>query len=133
MKILNQSALHWFGTDPSAVPCKVAGATINPLGAACAYGQPLTSSSTSTGVGMFGTARNGTEHGPDFKDIDLSLFKGFRTFGQQYLKFRIDAYNAFNIVSLGYPNSRVGSSNFGKITSSANNPRQFQISGVYTF
>jgi hypothetical protein len=133
MKIANQSALHWFGTDPSAIPCTTAGDTINSLGAACAYGQPVTSGSSPTGAGMFGTAHNGTERGPDFKDVDLSLFKGFRTFGEQYLKFRVDAYNAFNIVSLGYPNTRVGSSNFGKITSANSNPRQFQISGVYTF
>jgi hypothetical protein len=125
MKIVHQSSQVWFGTDPSATPCTTAGATLNSLGALCAYGRPA--------AGQFGTAHNGTERNPGFRNVDLSLFKGFRTVGSQYLKLRIDAYNVFNLVSLGAPNTRAGSSQYGKITSSANNPRQLQISAVYTF
>jgi hypothetical protein len=125
MKIVNRSSLHWFGTDPSATPCTQSGAVINSLGAPCAYGIAAS--------GQFGDAHNGSERNPGYKNVDLSLFKGFRTVGNQYFKFRIDAYNAFNMVSLAAPNTRAGSSQYGKITSSASNPRQLQISGVYTF
>lgn len=125
MKITGRDSQHWFGTDPSATPCKTKGSRINSLGAPCAYGRPAN--------GQFGTASNGTERNPGFKNIDLSLFKGFRTVGNQSFKLRIDAYNVFNMVSLAAPNSRQGSSQYGKITSSASNPRQLQISGVYTF
>jgi hypothetical protein len=124
MKVVDRSSQKWFGTDPSATPCKQPGGRTNTLGAPCAYGLQ---------AGSFGTAHNGTERNPGFRNIDLSLFKGFRTVGNQYLKLRIDAYNVFNLVSLGAPNTRVGSSQFGKITTSANNPRQLQISAVYTF
>lgn len=127
LTIKGQDSQHWFGNynvDPSAKPCS-SGTTINSLGVPCAYGV--------WAKGTFGDAHQGTERNPDFKNIDLSVFKGFRTVGNQYLKLRIDAYNAFNMVSLGAPNSRVNSSQFGKITGSASNPRQLQISGVYTF
>ena len=111
MKIVNRSSLHWFGTDPSATPCTQSGAVINSLGAPCAYGIAAS--------GQFGDAHNGSERNPGYKNVDLSLFKGFRTVGNQYFKFRIDAYNAFNMVSLAAPNTRAGSSQYGKITSSA--------------
>jgi hypothetical protein len=125
MKIVHRDLTHWFGTDSSASPCKVKGARVKPDGTTCAYGRPAN--------GQFGTAQNGTERNPGFKNIDLSLFKGFRTVGDQYLKLRIDAYNAFNMASYAAPNTREGSSQYGLITGSANNPRQLQISAVYTF
>lgn len=120
MKIVGRSALNWWGTDPSATPCHAG--VDNGI---CAYGKPAS--------GTFGDAHNGTERNPGFQNVDLSLFKGFRTTGHQYLKFRIDAYNVFNLDSWAAPNSRAGSSQYGKIVGSSSNPRQFQISGVYTF
>jgi hypothetical protein len=120
MKIVGQSALNWWGTDPSATPCKT-----GVDNGVCAYGKPAS--------GTFGDAHNGTERNPGFRNVDLSLFKGFRTAGHQYFKFRVDAYNVFNLDSWEAPNSRAGSGQYGKIVSSSSNPRQFQISGVYTF
>ncbi len=126
MKVVNRSARHWFGTDPSATPCKAPGARTNlPYGVPCSYG--------ALAFNTFGTAQNNTERAPASKNIDLSLFKGFRTVGNQYLKLRVDAFNAFNMVSLSGPNSNIGSGNFGKITSSLSAPRQVQISAVYQF
>jgi len=120
MKIVGRDAAHWWGTDPSSVPCH--SGVDNGI---CAYGKPAS--------GTFGDAHNGTERNPGYQNVDLSLFKGFRTMGKQYMKFRIDAYNVFNLDSWAAPNSRAGSSQYGKIVSSQSNPRQFQISGVYTF
>jgi hypothetical protein len=120
MKIVGRSALNWWGTDPSAKLCGKG--QDNGL---CAYGKPAS--------GTFGDAHNGTERNPGFQNVDLSLFKGFRTAGKQYVKFRVDAYNVFNLDSWAAPNSRDGSGQYGKIVGSSSNPRQFQISGVYTF
>jgi hypothetical protein len=131
LKIRGRSLTHWFGTDPSATPCTARNpdgspTRINSLGAPCAYGRPGK-------VQAFGSSRNYTERNPGFQNIDLSLFKGFRTVGDQYLKLRIDAYNAFNLASYAAPNSREGSSQYGIINASANNPRQLQLSAIYTF
>jgi hypothetical protein len=120
MKITGRDSLHWWGTDPSATPCHT-----GVDNGVCAYGKPAS--------GTFGTAHNGTERNPGFENVDLSLFKGFRTTGKQYMKFRVDAYNVFNLSSWAAPNSRAGSGQYGKITGDSSNPRQFQISGVYTF
>ena len=127
-KIVHRSLNNWFGTDPSAVPCTTAGATINSLGVPCAYGKPA--------FNQFGNAQNNTERGPNSKIIDLSLFKSFQTFHEQNIKFRVDAFNAFNIVNYGLPASRVGKSTFGLINATSTGtyaPRQFQLSGVYQF
>lgn len=125
MKITGRSLRHWWGTGPSDTGCQQQGARTNNSGAACAYGIPV--------AGQFGDAHNFTERNPDFKNIDLSLFKAFRTVGNQSFKLRIDAFNAFNIASYLAPNTRIGSGQYGEILGSANNPRQIQISGVYTF
>jgi hypothetical protein len=120
MKIVGRSAANWWGTDPSATPCHAG--VDNGI---CAYGKPAS--------GTFGDAHNGTQLNPGYQNVDVSLFKGFRTIGKQYMKFRVDAYNVFNLDSWAAPNSRAGSSQYGKIVGSSSNPRQFQISGVYTF
>jgi hypothetical protein len=127
-KLVHRSLANWFGTDPSAVPCTTAGARINKLGVPCAYGKPA--------FNQFGTAQNNTERGPNSKIIDLSLFKAFETFREQTIKFRLDAFNAFNIVNYGLPASRVGKSTYGLINATSQGtyaPRQLQLSVVYQF
>ncbi len=124
-RLVNRSTAHWFGTDPSAVPCKKAGATINSLGVPCAFGLAA--------FNQFGTSQNNTQRSPGSKNVDLSLFKAFRTTEKQNLKIRIDAFNAFNMVTLAPPKARVGAGTYGKITSASSAPRQFQLSVVYQF
>jgi carboxypeptidase family protein/TonB-dependent receptor-like protein len=115
----------WFGTDPSAQPCASRGTapTNNPN---CAYGRPKQD---------FGTAHVGTERGPGFQNYDLSLSKQFATIREESLKFRVDAFNAFNIASYGQPETYIGSNptNFGQITGTASGPRKFQLSAIYQF
>ena len=91
---------------------------------------------SSAAFNEFGNAQNNTERGPNSKIIDLSLFKAFQTFREQTVKFRADAFNAFNIVNYGLPASRVGKSTFGLINATSTGtyaPRQFQLSLVYQF
>ena len=57
LKIVNRSNSHWFGTDPSAVPCTSPGVD----NGVCAYGQPAN--------GTFGSARPSSERAPRFPDV----------------------------------------------------------------
>ena len=125
---INRALQHWFGTDPSAVPCQTSGervlngtTTFSP----CTFGV--------AGTNQFGTEQQNAERAPGFRQIDLSLFKAFRTVGDQNLKVRVDAFNVFNISSYSAPSSYIGSSTYGVINGTASPARQIQISGVYTF
>jgi hypothetical protein len=60
-----------------------------------------------------------------FQD-DLSAIKNFKIKDSLSLQFRLEAFNVFNHVQFGFPNTTVGSSTFGYITSQANLPRNVQ-------
>jgi hypothetical protein len=118
--VKNRSLLHWFGTDASAVPC---GATDN---GTCAYGAEQTNS--------FGTARVGTQRAPVYRLIDMSVFKEFRTYKEQVILVRVDAFNTFNMASYSAPaSSSVASTTFGQIVSTLSPARQLQWSAKYRF
>jgi hypothetical protein len=55
--------------------------------------------------------------GPGFFETDLSLFKNFTVTERVKGQFRFEAFNAFNHVNLGQPNSTVDSPTAGQITS----------------
>ena len=119
---------NWFGTDPSSVPCTLPGSRINALGAACAFGAPAPNA--------FGTSRNGAVRGPGYVNIDISAFKDFQTYKQQTIGFRFDAFNAFNIVSYGNPDTNINDSTFGQIGENGqirSTERHLQFSLRYTF
>ncbi len=82
---------------------------------------------------QFGTSRNGNVRGPGFRNVDLSAFKDFRTFREQTVGFRFDAFNAFNITSLGNPDTNFSDSTFGQITSTRSTERHLQFSANYRF
>jgi hypothetical protein len=96
LKIRRRSTAYWFGTDPSATPCNTAGVD----NGTCAFGIPAENA--------FGTSKNGAVRGPGFFNADLSAFKDFQTFREQSIGFRFDAFNAFNIVSYGNPDTNPG-------------------------
>lgn len=85
-----------------------------------------------------GSAR-GQTFGPGYVRIDMSLFKSFRTFREQNLQFRADAFNLLNTPAYDNPSNRGISSNGGQINSlrffQANTPdsRFFQFALKYTF
>ena len=117
--VRNRSLLNWFGTDPSATPC---GTTFN---GTCAYGAEQ--------ANTFGTAHVGTERAPGYRIIDMSVFKEFRTYKEQVILFRADAFNAFNMASYAAPTASVSSAGFGLIASTLSPARQFQLSAKYRF
>ncbi len=103
MRIVNRTHSNWWGTDPSAQPCTAAGVDDG----VCAFGAPSQNT--------FGTSSNGSVRGPGYFDIDMSVFKDFRITESQSIGFRFDAFNAFNIVSYGNPDSGINDTGFGQI------------------
>lgn len=65
----------------------------------------------------------------DFAELfDLSVFKRFRVVGERVsLELRGEFFNAFNHPVFGSPNSTVGNTQFGRVTGTANGPRQTQF------
>jgi hypothetical protein len=114
LKIHGQSSDHWFGTDPSAVPCGV-----DQDNGVCAYG-----AESSTG---FGTASVGSERNPGYHDVDLALSKDFAITEATHFEFRSDFFNVLNWTSLAPPTNDASSEAFGQITSTVSNPRNIQL------
>ena len=125
LKIVNRSPENWYGTDPSATPCLTPGVD----NGVCAFGVPA--------ANTFGTARNGNTRGPGYLNVDMSAFKDFRVFHEQTVGFRFDAFNAFNIVSYGNPDTGITDSSFGNITNQSaptrSVERHLQFSANYRF
>ena len=123
LKIVNRSLTNWFGTDPSAKLCTTPGVD----NGVCAFGAAADNT--------FGTARNGNLRGPGYLNVDMSAFKDFHTFREQTLGFRFDAFNAFNIVSYGNPDTGVNDSNFGNVSTQGvrSVERHLQFSANYRF
>lgn len=70
---------------------------------------------------------------PGLDSTDFSIFKEFHAYREATLQFRAEAFNAFNHVQFGSPNTSVSSSSFGQITSQANSPRQLQFGAKLLF
>jgi hypothetical protein len=123
LKIRNRSNANWFGTDPSAVPCTTAGVDSG----TCAFGTPANNT--------FGTSSNGSVRGPGYLNVDLSAFKDFTIYGSHTIGFRFDAFNAFNIVSYGNPDTGITDSNFGNVSLQGTRSveRHLQFSAKYHF
>jgi len=66
---------------------------------------------------------------------DFALVKEFHVGERAIFQFRAEAFNIFNIMNYGVPDSEVGYSNFGTITGLAEQqyPRQFQFGLKLTF
>ncbi len=60
--------------------------------------------------------------GPGYERVNMSIFKDFKSFREQYLTFRADAFNLFNTPSLGQPSGTNINTEGGQITG----PRTFQ-------
>ena len=93
----------------------------------CAFGVPANS--------VFGSSSNGAVRGPGFFNVDLSAFKDFTTYHEQTIGFRFDAFNAFNIVSYGNPDTNIGDTNFGNVylANPRSTSRALQFSLHYNF
>jgi hypothetical protein len=60
--------------------------------------------------------------GPGYERVNMSIFKDFKTYREQYLTFRADGFNLFNTPSLGQPSQTGTNTAGGQITG----PRTFQ-------
>jgi hypothetical protein len=103
LKIVGRTLQNYFGTDPSAQPCLTPGVD----NGVCAFGVPAPNT--------FGTGRNGNFRGPGYVNVDSSAFKDFHLTESHTLGFRFDAFNAFNILSPGNPDTGINDTNFGQI------------------
>jgi hypothetical protein len=121
LKIHNRSLTNWFGDDPSATPCTVAGVD----NGVCAYGQPA--------LGTFGTARVGSERVPGYQTYGASVTKDFTIWHEHQVNFRADADNVFNSGYLSNPGNNASAVTFGQITTTRSIARQLQLSLKYHF
>jgi hypothetical protein len=119
--IRNRSLAHWWGTDPSATPCLQPGVD----NGVCAYGEAANDA--------FGTAKNGTERAPGYRQVDTSLFKDFHIWEQHVIGFRADFFNMFNVASYTNADNNIQDSSFGLISNVRGPARQIQLSLHYMF
>ena len=80
-----------------------------------------------------GPAYNSRLLSPRLVTTDFSLFKEFHPFRETAIQLRGEAFNAFNHVQFGSPNTSVNSTSFGRITTQANGPRQLQFGAKLLF
>lgn len=64
---------------------------------------------------------------PGINNFDISVFKNTRINERIQVQFRAEAFNAFNRVQFGVPNTSINSTAFGVITSQQNSPRNLQL------
>jgi hypothetical protein len=90
---------------------------------------------TSPSPNTFGDSRRNILYGPRFADIDLSLAKVFAIpiLGEgTSFQLKADSYDIFNHPNYGQPNSTIGSTGVGTISSSLTH-RSLQLGGVFRF
>jgi hypothetical protein len=77
----------------------------------------------------YGTERVNPYVSDSNKNVDLSLFRAFHVgLGEsRFFEFRAESFNLFNRVMFNVPNSSLGGTNFGAVTSQLNHPRQLQL------
>jgi hypothetical protein len=89
-----------------------------------------------TGVATNGNSPRNYLDGPGYRVVDLALSRDFKLPGHTVLRFRAEATNAFNMVSLGQPGNSVPSgatsTTFGVIRT-ANAMRRLQVGVRLTF
>jgi hypothetical protein len=86
-------------------------------------------------IARFGTAPRvfGNLRGPYQPSENIGLFKQFKFGEGRNLEVRADAFNAFNRVGLGDPDTTIGDTYFGQILGVQQGPREIQISMRLTF
>jgi hypothetical protein len=79
-------------------------------------------------VGILGNAPRKNSQVRVFPTLNenVSLAKTFRVTERMRVDFRAEAFNVFNRVVFGGPQTSLNSSTFGVISSQANSPRQMQ-------
>lgn len=70
---------------------------------------------------------------PGIANWDFALFKDTHISERIVFQFRCEAFNLFNRVQFGGPNTALGNSLNGRITTQANEPRELQLAGRINF
>jgi hypothetical protein len=85
---------------------------------------------TASGLDQIGTAGRNGAFGPNFFNSDIAVQKNFPIHESLFAQFRMDAYNAFNHMSLGNPGGSIdnGDQNIGGLFGSQFPTRQLQFS-----
>jgi hypothetical protein len=85
---------------------------------------------TAPGLDQIGTAGRNGAYGPNFFNTDLAVQKNFPIRESLFAQFRMDAYNAFNHMSLANPGGSIdnGDQNIGGLFGSQFPTRQLQFS-----
>jgi hypothetical protein len=94
--------------------------TTNPNAPApCQYAAPVTNEATAI---QFLGGRQNTLYGPGYYGVNMSLFKNFTIWREQYLQFRADIFNVPNHPTLANPANTTINTQAGLITG----PKTFQ-------
>jgi hypothetical protein len=94
----------------------------------CAFANPLNGNLITSPVTDKATAiaylggRSNQIYGPGYYGVNMSLFKNFITWREQFLQFRADAFNLLNHPTLNNPSQTSNNQNGGQITG----PKFFQ-------
>jgi hypothetical protein len=139
-----KSKANWY--NPCAFANPLAGELIadathpvgstNPDGSVVQYNFPVVDKTAA--LALLG-GRSNNIYGPGYYGVNMSLFKNFTTWHEQYLQFRADAFNVLNHPTLGNPSTQNNNTNGGNITGPKffqnNTPdaRFFQLSLKYAF
>ena len=88
-----------------------------------------TAAITTPALYTFGNLGRNSLRSQPWRNTDLSLFRQFGLFlGEgRYLEFRAEAFNAFNNVIFGIPDTNINDQRFGRVTSQSNGARQLQL------
>ncbi|MDX6462989.1 MAG: hypothetical protein QOE55_6686 [Acidobacteriaceae bacterium] len=140
----NNIATYAFGpnTRPNIVPgCKKAlgGSIFNRLGTADkkAPSNYFNGACFSNNVPLFTYGNESRTDNqlrtPGVANYDFALYKDTPIRENVTFQFRVEAFNLFNRVQFGSPNTVVGNAQFGNITTDLNTPRLLQMAGRITF
>ena len=66
------------------------------------YAYPSVVTNRADAIALTGSVQNNV-YGPGYYQINMSMFKNFTTWREQYLQFRADAFNVLNHPTLGNP------------------------------
>lgn len=102
----HRSAAEWFNT--------------------AAYATPM--------FGTYGDAGRNSLRGPDFWNLDMSVFRQFPIGEGRQFEFRAETFNLFNHENLGQPQNDITTGRlFGTISGTQNNARQIQLALKFLF
>ncbi len=111
----------------------------------CAFANPLPGNTITAPVTDAATAikylggKSNQIYGPGYYGVNMSIFKNFTTWREQYLQFRADGFNVLNHPTFGNPSTTNDTASAGNITGPKtfqnNTPdaRFFQLSLKYEF